>query len=253
MINIGITGQSGFIGQNLVNYLQSFENISLIFFNRTFFSDSKLLDNWVKKCDIIFHLAAISRHDKEKTLYDINIMLVKKLISSLERTNSKPQIIYTSSTHEIKDTYYSKSKYEGRMLFSDWSVKNNTIFNGLILPNVFGPYAKPNYASVVATFCYNVSKNIKSKIISDAKMKLIYIDELLHSFLEIINQKKKNNCHNIAFTHEIYVSEILKKLNNFYDSYKSNKTPILETNFDKNLHFTFMAPEKEKFSRACNN
>lgn len=245
MINVGITGQNGFIGKNLVKYFKSFENINLIFFDRAFFLSNKLLDNWVKKCDIIFHLAAISRHDNEKAIYEINIMLVKNLIDSLERTKSKPQIIYTSSIHEEKDTYYSKSKYEGRILFSDWSARNKTIFNGLILPNVFGPHARPNYASVVATFCYNVSKNLKSKIISNTKMKLIYIDELLHLFLKIINQKKTNSCYYVAFTHEIYVSEILNKLNDFYDSFTANKTPILENNFDKNLHFTFMAQIKK--------
>ena len=67
------------------------------------------------------------------------------------------------------------------------------------------------------------------------------IAEIYKKYFDEINQKKTNNCQNIAFTHEIYVSEILHKLNDFHDSYKNNKTPILKNNFDKNLHFTFMA------------
>ena len=164
MIYVGVTGQNGFIGKNLLNYLNKYPNkFKIIFFENIFFQNDIDLDTWVKKCNVIFHLAAISRHIDPKIVFKTNLELVKKIINSIQRTESKPHLIFTSSIHEERDTEYGKSKKQSRELFSEWSVQNKTIFTGFLLPNVFGPLAKPNYASVVATFSNNLIENKKNK------------------------------------------------------------------------------------------
>ena len=122
MIKIGITGQTGFIGTHLYNYLGlKKEEIIRIPFQDDFFSDQDKLETFVKQCDVIVHLAALNRHNDPQTIYDTNIGLVKKLISSMENTGSKPHILFSSSTQEDRDNVFGKSKREGRELLAQWA------------------------------------------------------------------------------------------------------------------------------------
>ena len=86
---VGITGQSGFMGTHLFNYLGLQENVERVPFQDDYFQDEKALEEWVQKCDTIVHLAAMNRHGDPQVIYDTNIELVQKLINTFEKTNSK--------------------------------------------------------------------------------------------------------------------------------------------------------------------
>jgi UDP-2-acetamido-2,6-beta-L-arabino-hexul-4-ose reductase len=87
MIRVGITGRSGFIGYHLYQTLNLYEEeFSLVEFERSFFENKLKLDAFVSSCDVIVHLAALNRHNEPEFIYETNIYLVKKLVSSLERT-----------------------------------------------------------------------------------------------------------------------------------------------------------------------
>ena len=93
MIKVGITGQAGFMGTHLFNYLNLKEDIDTIPFEDSFFDDKNQLEIFVSKCDVIVHLAAMNRHDNPQVIYDTNIRLVKDLIDACDKTNSKPHIL----------------------------------------------------------------------------------------------------------------------------------------------------------------
>ena len=60
----------------------------------------------------------------------------------------------------------------------------------LRLPGVFGIGCKPNYNSVVATFCYNTANKINLKIINPEKeIDLLFVDDLCAQLNNLINQK----------------------------------------------------------------
>ena len=82
MIRVGITGGNGFIGYHLLNRLNLLPEFKIIEFNRHFFENEISLDTFTKECDIIIHLAALNRHNDDKVIYDTNVNLVKKLITS---------------------------------------------------------------------------------------------------------------------------------------------------------------------------
>lgn len=149
MIKVGITGQSGFIGSHLFNFLGVKENIKRIPFKRDSFENAEDLENFVSQCDVIIHLAAVNRHANPETLFDTNISLIEKLISACSTTEAKSHILFSSSTQEERETAYGKSKYEGRRLLEDWARKNDAKFTGLIIPNVYGPFGNPYYNSVM--------------------------------------------------------------------------------------------------------
>lgn len=239
MKKIGITGQQGFIGKHLYNYLNLDGQFELVPFNRNYFESEEALQKFVSECDVIVHLAAMNRHEDQQVIYDTNVELVKKLTSACETAKVNPQIVFSSSTQESRDNLYGQSKKDGGVLLKNWAMANNAKVAHLIIPNVFGPFGKPFYNSVVATFCHQVVKGELPTIINDGTVNLIYINELIEEFKAAIVEEKNGS---VAITprHEITVSGLLNKLTFFYDTYFTNgKFPSIEDAFDKALFNTF--------------
>ena len=241
MKKIGITGVNGFFGQHLFNTLSQNVNNILIPFQRNFFDNESKMDDFVKNCDVIVHLAGLNRSNDEDVIYKVNISLTKALISSLERTKSKPHIIFTSSTQESFKNVYGESKKISRLILNDWSLSNNSIFTGLIVPNVFGPFGAPFYNSFISTFSHQLTNNEIPVIKIDNEVNLIYIDELISEIVDIINHPINNDFYQIKHTNNKRVSEILDLLKEFKIQYLENgQIPKLDLNtFELNLFNTF--------------
>ena len=241
MKKIGITGVNGFFGQHLFNTLSQNVNNILIPFQRNFFDNESKMDDFVKNCDVIVHLAGLNRSNDEDVIYKVNISLTKALISSLERTESKPHIIFTSSTQESLKNVYGESKKISRLILNDWSLSNNSIFTGLIVPNVFGPFGAPFYNSFISTFSHQLTNNEIPVIKIDNEVNLIYIDELISEIVDIINHPINNDFYQIKHTNNKRVSEILDLLKEFKIQYLENgQIPKLDLNtFELNLFNTF--------------
>lgn len=241
MRTIGITGQNGFTGSYLFNKVSLLKDeFHLIPFNKEYFNSEELLQSWVKKCDIIVHLAALNRHEDAQFIHDTNIELVAKLVNALESTNHNTHIIFSSSTQEERDNLYGQSKKAGRKLFSDWANRNECTFTGLIVPNVFGPFGKPFYNSVVATFCYQLCNGEKPVINQDGLLKMIYVDELADFIIDSIRQKANKHYYQVTHTSELYVSQILDLLMYYRDTYFCvGAIPNLPDRFTINLFNTF--------------
>ena len=241
MIKVGITGQNGFIGKHLYNVLGLFpEEFSRIDFQKSSFENENELDKFVAQCDVIVHLAAKNRHNDPQVIYDTNLELVQKLISSLERTNSKAHVLFSSSTQEERDNLYGKSKKEGRELIAEWAKKSAGTFTGMVIPNVFGPFGHPNYNSVIATFCYKLSHNETPKIEIDGELKLIYVGELVEAVLKEIRDGKSKEQILIPHTSESKVSQILALLESYKTQYQDKGIiPTLANRFEVNLFNTF--------------
>jgi UDP-2-acetamido-2,6-beta-L-arabino-hexul-4-ose reductase len=244
MIRVGITGQNGFIGTHLFNSLGLYpKEFIRIPFRKDFFVDERKLDDFVSNCDVIVHLAALNRHEKEEVLYETNLNLSRKLLDSLDRTNGKPHILFSSSTQEELDNWYGKSKKEARELTYNWACTNGAQFSGLVIPNVFGPFGKPFYNSVVTTFCYQLINGVQPTIKFDSLVKLIYIDELIYEILKRIRLSPGNNqlaTIHVRPSYEIKVSDLLELLISYKKKYfELGMIPSLTNSFELNLFNTF--------------
>lgn len=217
-LKVGITGQSGFVGTHCYNYLKLQEALELVEFKRDFFNSEETLKNFVKECDIIIHLAAMNRHGDPQVIYNTNVELVSKLISACEQAQATPWIIMSSSTQEENDNLYGSSKKKGREMLEAWADKSGGKVTGMIIPNVFGPFGKPLYNSVFATFCHKIVNGEEPTIIKDGDLKLVYVNELVDDIYQIIKENKQGKIK-IAHRHEMKVSEMLAMLKNFYSSY----------------------------------
>jgi UDP-2-acetamido-2,6-beta-L-arabino-hexul-4-ose reductase len=219
------------------------DEIITVPFKDDYFGSEEKLKKFVSDCDVIVHLAAMNRHGNPQVIYDTNLGLINQLIISMELTNSRPHVLFSSSTQEERDNMYGKSKHDGRILLQKWADKNKARFTGFIIPNVFGPFGNPYYNSVIATFCHQLVTNEEPKIDVDANLQLIYVGELVDMIYKKILDKVKpvdEYTIKVPFTSENKVSEILKILENFKKVYfDSNAFPELNSVFELNLFNTF--------------
>lgn len=241
MIKIGITGQKGFVGSHLYNTLSLLkEEFQIIPFEREWFQEHEKLADWTGKCDVIVHLAAMNRHPDPMVVHDTNIALVDKLVAAFKTSGFTGHVLFSSSTQEERDNPYGKSKRAGREALKAWAEQAGGRVTGMVVPNVFGPWGKPFYNSVVATFCHQLCNGDTPKIDVDGHLKLIYVQELIAEIFRCIREQINDAQLVLAHTSEHNVSQILAKLNVFKDLYlEKGIIPELEDRFSLNLFNTF--------------
>lgn len=246
MIRVGITGQAGFVGTHLYNTLGLFpdEFMRIPFKDDIFQSDTELR-SFVKQCDVIVHLAAVNRHPDPQVLYETNLRLVNQLIGAMESEKVTPYVLFSSSTQEERANEYGKSKCEGRELLEQWARRNEASFTGMVVPNVYGPFGRPNYNSFIATFCYKLTHGEKPEILQDGKVNLIYVGSLCEHIIGKIKEfgaKKTNVIERDALLYDFEkkVTEILALFENYKILYfEQGFIPKLIDQNEINLFNTF--------------
>ncbi|MDR2407963.1 MAG: NAD-dependent epimerase/dehydratase family protein [Bacteroidales bacterium] len=245
-INVGITGQAGFVGTHLYNELGLFPDaFERIPFEDAYFDQPKTLACFLGQCDVVVHLAAVNRYPDENELYKKNVDLVNRLINALIQGKARPHVIFSSSTQESLDNSYGRSKREGRRLLETWAKNNLASFTGMIVPNVYGAFGRPQYNSFIATFCHKLIHGEKPTIINDNEVNLIYVSSLCKDILSDIRDVQLSDSPVIK---EIYiepditqkVSEVLDILRYFKEDYfDAGIIPALDNSDAVNLFNTF--------------
>ena len=167
-----VTGSDGFIAKNLIEHLKA-NNYEVLLFNKK--STTKSLENYIKKADFIFHLAGENRPKDLKKFKKNNILLTEKICNIARRVNSVP-ICFSSSTQALLNNSYGKSKMSAEKIIHNYSKKTSQNTYIYRLPGVFGKWSKPNYNSVVSTFCNNIANDIDIYVHdTNAVIELVYI------------------------------------------------------------------------------
>lgn len=243
-IRVGITGQSGFVGTNLHNRLQEFpEKYECIQFEDNYWQDEHVLRNFVKQCDVIFHFACLVRSPKPGAVYDTNIMLGNQLINAMIMEDVHPCVLFASSIQEFDESEYARCKRETRQQLSNWAKQHETGFAGLIFPNLFGQYARPNSHSFIATFCYKLTHGEQPQVLVDNSVTLKFIDNLVEQLVETLDKlytEKFNKSVRFQPDFTMKVTKVLSILENFKATYLDKKEePELRTDAEKSLFKTF--------------
>lgn len=174
-MKIGITGANGFIGSYLKRRLKN----PLIF--KGDLRNIEEVRKFVIKCDRIYHLAGKNREDPGNILKN-NVVSTSNIVLSMILENKFPEIIFSSSK-QIE--WNPNSEYSFAKLIEEEIIKKTNKWCIYRIPNVYGPSSKPFYNSVVATFCYQISKGEKVTIDEpNAKREFIYIDDLIEKLLK---------------------------------------------------------------------
>ena len=222
-----ITGSRGFVGKNLINLLSKKENIIILEHSKDD-SDVDLLAK-LKETDFLVHLAGVNRPKNESAFNEINFGLTKKIISMLKGERLYIPIIFSSSTQVLDNNPYGRSKLDAEEALLSWQLNQGNKLYILRLPGIFGQGCKPNYNSVVATFCNNIQKDIPIEIHDPKKvLQLIYIQDVIDHIANIIEQlPEKNNPIALGPVHEISLYSLAQLLKEFKKGNLSDTSPDL--------------------------
>ena len=189
-MRILVTGSNGFIGKNLVVRLNELGLHTEVYTRKNSVQD---LPNLIEKSDFIVHLAGENRPIDEKYFDTINVGLTASICESVRSIGRQIPIILASSVQATLDNAYGKSKLDAEVVVK--SLESNTESPVYIyrLPGVFGKWCKPNYNSVVATFCHNISHNLPIRVSNPSfELNLVYIDDVVEEFIQVIQGQQNN-------------------------------------------------------------
>jgi UDP-2-acetamido-2,6-beta-L-arabino-hexul-4-ose reductase len=253
-MNILVTGASGFIGKNLLAELknQGYDNLMIFDID----TDKSLLDVYAKKANFVFHLAGANRPKDEEEFMTQNFDFTSKLLDLLKKHKNKAPVMLSSSIQAGLDNPYGKSKLAGEELLRSYSQEAEASVYIYRFPNLYGKWSRPNYNSVVATFCYKIARG-EEVVVHDrnSEVQLTYIDDILKEMISLLKGRGKQNgdFYEVVEVDKITVGEIYNLLLKFKNSRKTLEIPKLYNRFEKNLYSTYLSflPENE-FSYGLN-
>ncbi|MEK4079421.1 capsular polysaccharide biosynthesis protein CapF [Solibacillus sp. FSL K6-1126] len=241
-MNILVTGAKGFIGKNLIVELrnQGFNQI----FEYTRESDPALLEKYTKECDFVFHLAGVNRTENEIDFIDGNYRFTSQLVNFLKKNDKKVPIIATSSIQAESDNPYGRSKRLMEDVLFQYHQKMGAPVYIYRLPNIFGKWSKPNYNSVVATFCYNIGRDLAIQIHNpNTALTLCYIDDVLEELLRALNGMPtiQGKYCIVPVTYTTSLGEIANLIASFKSSRADLSIANMEDALTKKLYSTYLS------------
>ncbi len=188
-----VTGANGFIGQNLVVALRRAQaEVAEIDVDSP--AGAWLAD--VRDADVVFHLAGTNRPEHESEFVTGNVGSLDTLLAALGArhaaggTATTPQIVLSSSTQAAGDNPYGRSKLAAERALEAYASHTGTPAVIYRLPGVFGKWCRPNYNSVVATFCHNVARGIPITISDPARVvQLVHVDDVVAQFMTHVEDR----------------------------------------------------------------
>ncbi|MDR3157000.1 MAG: capsular polysaccharide biosynthesis protein CapF [Lactobacillales bacterium] len=247
-MKILVTGAKGFVGRNLTMELknQGYEHVMVFDVD----TDSALLEKYVKKADFVFHLAGVNRPETEEEFMTGNFGFTSKLLDLLKKYRSKASIMLSSSIQAELDNPYGKSKLAGEELLRAYGKETGNLVYIYRFPNLYGKWSKPNYNSVVATFCHRIARG-EEVVVHDRnyEVQLMYIDDVLKEMLRLLDGKgtKSGNFYEVPEVEITTVGEIYDLLMKFKGIRKDFELPKLDHLLEKNLYSTYLSylPEND--------
>lgn len=270
-MNILITGAKGFVGKNLCAALENIRQgrdkthpalaIDEIFCFDIDSTEQELFC-YCQKADFVFNLAGVNRPIDNSEFISGNYDFAKKLLETLKACNNKCPIMLSSSIQasligRYGQSDYGKSKKAGEELFFEYGDKNKVDVLVYRFPNLFGKWCKPNYNSVIATFCHNIANDLEINISDKAiELELLYIDDLVEAMLQALegrvqrcsydglvahSDEKGKYCF-VPKTHKVTLGEIARLLYEFKAQPQSLIMPkIPDGSFAKKLYSTYLS------------
>lgn len=182
-----VTGSGGFIGKNLLSHLSLRSGVTVLPVTRATSPDA--LAKAAGEADFVFHLAAVNRPPDAADYAPGNIGPARTLCDALAAAGSKAPIVLASSTQAETASPYGVSKLAAEQVFLEHRGSGGAPLAIFRLPNVFGKWCKPNYNSVVATFCHNIARDMPIQIHDAAKsLSLVYVDDVVAAFLGCLDR-----------------------------------------------------------------
>lgn len=291
-MNVLVTGAAGFVGRNLVSSLRNLQEnkdytrTGLVIekiYEYDVNTNPELLDEFCKDAGFVFNLAGVNRPRNQKEFMEGNLGFAAILLDTLKKYKNRCPVMLASSvqatlTGRYADSDYGKSKLAGEELFFKYGKETGAKILVYRFPNLFGKWCRPNYNSVVATFCNNIANDLPIQVNdSSTELELVYIDDLITELIDALEGKEHcYNCNNlddvvkeidadnrcfcyVPIIHKVTLGKIVELLEIFKRQPQSlMMTEIPCHSFTKKLYSTYLSylPEskiKYKLKMNCDD
>ena len=270
-MNILVTGAQGFVGKNLVANLRNIaqgknrtrSNLHIEeIFEYDLDTDPALLGDYCARADFVYHLAGVNRPQNNEEFMEGNFGFSSTLLETLKQTGNKCPVLLSSSIQATLIGRYGKSDYgrsklAGEELFFAYGKETGASVLVYRFPNLFGKWCRPNYNSVVATFCYNISHDLPIQVNDPStQLELLYIDDLVEELLDALEghphrcdyeglmpllKEDGKYCY-ASPTHQVTLGEIVELLESFKAQPQTLVLPeIPPDSFAKKLYSTYLS------------
>ncbi len=237
-----VTGSKGFIGKNLVAELKNQGFTDIMEYDKD--TEEAALYDYCKKADMIYHLAGVNRPKEESEYKEGNYGFTKILLQTLKSCKNTCPIMASSSIQAKHQNPYGMSKKEEEDLLFDYAKEYGVTVYVYRLPNVFGKWCRPNYNSVIATFCYNIARNLPISVDAPNKvLHLAYIDDVIEELLGLLTNIKhiSGNFCEITTVYSVTLRDIINLLYSFKESRSNKIIPDMGNLFIKKLYAVYLS------------
>src|SRR5699024_3714983 len=242
IMKIIVTGSEGFEGKNLVAELKNRDYNDLYLYDKE--TPFENLKEWTKDCDFIFHLAGVNRPKNEKEFMEGNADLTSQLTELLEINQNNAPIMISSSIQAEKDNLYGRSKKAGEEYIFEYGQRNNVPVYIYRFSNLYGKWSKPNYNTVVATFCHNIARNIPIQVNNpNVEITFQYIDDVVNELINCLegNPTKSGQFYDVPEKDTRTLGEVAELIQSFKESRQNLEVPNMSDSFTKKLYSTYLS------------
>ena len=241
-MNIVVTGASGFIGRNLVAHLVREEEVQVTEFDLQ--NTERELQEGLTRADLVFHLAGVNRPESVVEFVVGNVDFTAHVCELLTQIGRPVPMVLTSSIQAEQDNPYGRSKLQAEETLKRYVQENHAA--GIIyrLKNVFGKWCRPNYNSVVATFCHNIARDLPITISDpDYELKLVYIDDVIEYFVKETQGQEPSGVYyrEVIPTFKITLGRLAELLYSFREMRQSLSLPDFSDPFVRKLYGTYLS------------
>ena len=240
-MRIVVTGADGFIGKNLRVHLTELGHTDVVGITRA--TQPVALAEAVTEADFIFHLAGTNRPKDAAEFSTDNVDFTRKLCDALIQAGSHAPLAYASSTQAALDNPYGKSKRDAEDELFRYARENDARVHVFRLTNVFGKWARPNYNSVVATFCHNIARDLPITVNDpSAELKLVYVDDVVAALTGLLKgAPAETGFVEAGPVYPTSVGKVADILRSFAASRASLITPRVGNGLMRALHATYLS------------
>lgn len=243
MKTVLVTGAKGFIGKNLIVSFKRRADIEVIEYDID--SPAEQLEEGLARADVIFHLAGVNRPERVEEFTEGNFYLTRQICDALRRLGRKPLLVLSSSTQAALDNPYGLSKRQAEDSVFEFVREAGVAVFVFRLHGVFGKWCRPNYNSVVATFCHNISRDLPIAISDPTReIELVYVDDVVRAFIGAMDGRMPASDGQYCLakpTFRISLGALAEKIQGFRNSRVSLVLPDMNDPFLRALYAAYIS------------
>jgi UDP-2-acetamido-2,6-beta-L-arabino-hexul-4-ose reductase len=238
-MNVLVTGARGFIGRNLMARLRALSVNVVVPFD----SDHSLDDLRARlaDADVVYHLAGVNRPVVADEFEAGNAGLTRSICAILRELGRRPLIVMSSSVQAALENPYGVSKRRAEEALREFAAATGADVRIYRLKNVFGKWCRPNYNSVVATFCHNIAHDVSIDISDpEREVELVYVDDVVETFLSNLPGKAVDGRRDIPSS-TLTLGDLAGRIQSFHDLREHLRLPDFSVRFNQQLYATYLS------------